>query len=149
MEHAIVIDACVALKWIFRDEDHVDMAENLLSESLRGSFALFAPILWIYEITNALRSAVVQSRMTERQSELDLDQMLLHSGVHLITQHRDRFSVILRDAVASHSSIYDFSYVDLARQLECDFFTGDRRLYESNRKIYPFVRWIGDFKAAN
>ena len=64
MPRPIVIDACVALKWEFRDEDHTETALALLSAAMEGSIELVAPMLWVYEIANVLRSAAASSRMT-------------------------------------------------------------------------------------
>ena len=148
MPTRVAIDACIALKWEFRDEDqgHAEAALGLLSGAIGGSIELVAPVLWLYEVVNALRSAAASSRMSPEDALRDLHH-LLASGVRLVSQHPDRFNLMLSDAIACQCSVYDFSYVDLARQLGCDFFTGDRKLYNLTREVYPFVRWIGDFGA--
>ncbi|MCD6326174.1 type II toxin-antitoxin system VapC family toxin [bacterium] len=147
MARVVVIDACVALKWEFRDEDHAETALELLSGAMEGWIELFAPTLWLYEVVNVLRSAAASSRMTPGDALRDLHH-LLASGVRLVPQHPDRFASILSDAIACRCSAYDFSYIDLAREFGCDFYTGDRKLYNLTYRIYPFVRWIGDFEAA-
>jgi len=44
---------------------------------------------------------------------------------------------------------YDAAYVALAKTLEADLWTGDRRLFEKVRGRSELVRWIGDYRTAD
>gem|GEM_PF-2809529 len=41
---AAVVDASVALKWFFRDEDHVDRATAMFAHFMSGKIDLLAPV---------------------------------------------------------------------------------------------------------
>jgi predicted nucleic acid-binding protein len=145
MSIPLVIDACVALKWRFRDEDETEIAIALLSDAMKGIIEPVAPTLWIYEITNATRTAVMRGRVKASEASDDLNHFL-QAGVQLIPPDRERFPLILSDAIAWRLSVYDASYIDLARQMGCDFYTGDRRLYNSVGNTFSFIHWIGEYK---
>lgn len=147
MDNVLVIDACVVLKWRFRDENETEESIYLLSDALNGDVEIVTPTLWIYEITNALRTAVLRRRITKTKARSDLIHFL-QVGVRLISPDEGRLKLILSDAISSQCSVYDISYIDLARQLGCNFYTGDRKLYDSIYNIFPFVRWIGDYKSS-
>ena len=62
---SVVIDASAALKWRLRDEEATEGADLLLDDFLAGKLDLLTPTLFDYEITNALKTAVVVNRLTE------------------------------------------------------------------------------------
>jgi predicted nucleic acid-binding protein len=99
MSIPLVIDACVALKWRFRDEDETEIAIALLSDAMKGIIEPVAPTLWIYEITNATRTAVMRGRVKASEASDDLNHFL-QAGVQLIPPDRERFPLILSDAIA-------------------------------------------------
>jgi predicted nucleic acid-binding protein len=41
---------------------------------------------------------------------------------------------------------YDCAYMALAEKEKCDFFTGDKRLFNSIKDYFSWVRWIGDYR---
>jgi predicted nucleic acid-binding protein len=46
------------------------------------------------------------------------------------------------------SAGYDAHYLALAEQLECAFWTDDRRLLRQLNGKVPYVNWIGDYREA-
>ena len=54
----IVLDASVALKWIFADEDRADHAERIRDDHVSGKNAIAVPTLFFYEIANVLATKV-------------------------------------------------------------------------------------------
>ncbi len=56
---SVVIDASVALKWRLRDEDATDQAEALRNDFLAGRLELITTTRFDYEVTNALKVAMV------------------------------------------------------------------------------------------
>jgi predicted nucleic acid-binding protein len=64
----IVIDASVALKWRLDDEEAKDEAKAMLQDFPDGRIELIAPGLFDYEVTNALKVAVVRGRIGEQDA---------------------------------------------------------------------------------
>ena len=53
-----VIDASVALKWQFEDEEATDSATALLEDFIKDNIKLIAPTLFPYEIISAINVAI-------------------------------------------------------------------------------------------
>jgi predicted nucleic acid-binding protein len=60
---AVVVDASVALKWVFNDEEGIEQASQLLADSIGGRLILHAPDLLGYEWGNGLWAALRQQRI--------------------------------------------------------------------------------------
>lgn len=142
-----VVDASVALKWQFQDEEATDEAIDLLSDFVEGKVQLIAPTLFSYEIVSAVNVAINRKRITEPDgyrairylTSLDIELRgfaeLIESTFHLARQYG--------------RSPYDCAYIALAEREQCDLITGDRRLFNAIRNHFSWVRWIGDYIAEN
>ena len=93
-----VVDASVALKWQFQDEEATDKATGLLSDFIDGKVQLIAPTLFSYEIVSAINVAINRKRITEADgyraikylTSLDID---LWSFVELIDKVMREFDL--------------------------------------------------------
>jgi predicted nucleic acid-binding protein len=70
----MALDACVALKWTFRDETEIAEADALLQDLLAGKVVLLTPTLFDYEITNTLKVGVMRARLSEADEISALQQ---------------------------------------------------------------------------
>ena len=43
---------------------------------------------------------------------------------------------------------YDSQYLAVAERLNCDFWTADQRLFNAVREQLGWVKWVGNFQAA-
>ncbi len=137
-----VIDASVALKWQLNDEEYMGQALALRDDFLvRGALLLFAPSLFIYEVTNGLASAVRRGRLARVQGEEALRNFVI-ADIALRLPPLDRMYQIALDYGLS---VYDSSYVSLAEALGAELWTADRQLYEAVQQRLPFVHWVGDY----
>ena len=142
-----VVDASVALKWQFQDEEATDEATGLLSDFVDGKVRLIAPTLFSYEIVSAVNVAINRKRISEADgyrainylTSLDIElwgfSELIDSTFHLARQYG--------------RSPYDCAYMALAEREQCDLITGDRRLFNAIRNQLSWVKWIGDYTAEN
>jgi len=140
---AVVVDASVALKWAFDDEDSVDAAVALRDDAISGAFEVLAPSLWLYEVGDAIVTGVGRSRLTERMG-LNLLENLVRVGVRLVDPEP---SDCVRLALRYGLSGYDASYVALALTLDVPLWTGDRvlRMAVDDTNL---VKWIGDYRTS-
>jgi predicted nucleic acid-binding protein len=138
-----VIDASVALKWILRDEEATLQADALLDDLLAGRLSLFAPTIFDYEITNALKVAVIQERLSASEAELALDKFRLYliERVDFLPLQNVTFELALK----YQRSAYDSAYLALASSLKLWFYTGDKRLFNTVSTRLDWVKWIGDY----
>lgn len=138
-----VVDASVALKWQFQDEEATDEATGLLSDFVDGKVRLIAPTLFSYEIVSAVNVAINRKRISEADgyraikylTSLDIELWgfveLIESTFHLARQYG--------------LSPYDCAYMALAEKEKCDLFTGDRKLFNAIKSQFSWVQWIGDY----
>lgn len=138
---SVVVDASVALKWVFDDEDAVNQAVALRDDAIDGRFGLVAPSLWLYEVANGLVSAERRGRLNTQHGRRSLTY-LLALGIELV----DPDPAAAYDRAVAHGlSAYDAAYVALAVTLETSLWSGDRGLCTAVSDPQGLVRWIGDY----
>lgn len=140
-----VADASVAVSWVLSDEDQEVSAASgrLLLASQRGEIGLLVPVLWYYEVLNALRTAVARGRIPRQQGEEAFGTLLeLNVGVASFPKNVQRtWGLALDNGI----SAYDAAYLALAEDNGCECYSADRRLVQRAAGT-GFVRWIGDFE---
>ena len=127
-----VIDASVACKWFFFEDDS-DRAFNLLKDFQLGHAALSAPDLLIPEIGNTLWKRTVLRSESTLPSARRFYARLLDLGIDLAPSAElalDAFAI----AEGTKHQLYDCLYVALAKKLGCQLITADERLA---RKMHP------------
>ncbi len=140
----LVVDASVALKWVLRDEEATLQADALLNDLLAGRVSLFAPSLFDYEITNALKVTVAKGRMTESKAQTALADFRLYSIERM--DFPPVQDAAFKFALQYNRSAYDSAYVALAQSLGGWLFTGDKRLFNAIGEAIDWVKWIGDYR---
>lgn len=138
-----VVDASVALKWQFEDEEATPAASALLADFVKGEIELITPTLFAYEILSAVNVAVNRGRIGEETgykavryiTSLGIDVRSLDELIHPIFQLARRYRL----------SAYDCAYIALAEKEECDLFTGDKKLFNAASKKLSSLKWIGDY----
>ena len=136
----VVIDASVAVKAVL---------PNSLQMHCLALVQTFvdvqpaAPALWAHETTSAIAKAVHFGEITEKEAHQMLEK-LEALGVHLFVadaeQNRAAFAWTIR---LKRASAYDSYYLVLAKVLECDFWTADKRLFNTLQEArLGWVHWI-------
>jgi predicted nucleic acid-binding protein len=120
-----VVDASVALKWfVSAGEEGVDDGAQLLDDHAEGVVRLVAPALLVHEVLNALRR-----RSGDKAPDLsDAMDALFDTGVLLVPPDRELMLLAARLVAERCLSTYDAAYAALARTLDCELVTADRRL---------------------
>jgi predicted nucleic acid-binding protein len=124
---AFVVDASVALSWYFTDE--TSPIGELAFERLRGSEAV-APILWWFEIRNALLASERRGRTDAAQTADILDSV---SALPIRLDAAQRSEPILAVARVHRLTFYDAAYLELAHRLSAPLATLDRALAHAAR----------------
>lgn len=140
----MVLDACVALKWTFRDETEINEADALLQDMLSGNAILLTPTLFDYEVTNTLKIGVMRARISEADA---INALLQYRRFNI--QRYDFFplqSLAFQLANQHKRSVYDATYLALAQSRGIDLITGDKRLFNSVNPVLSWVKWIGDYQ---
>jgi predicted nucleic acid-binding protein len=127
----IVLDASVALKWIFTDEEGEDRAVRYRDRHISGEEVIAVPELFFYEIGNVL--ATKTSLGNETASEAF--SLLWNFDLEVFSLGWDEFLSSLALSRRFQITLYDASYIELAKKLGCDFVTFDKKLFEKVRGL--------------
>lgn len=138
-----VVDASVALKWQFEDEETTECATNLLRDFVEGRIELVSPTLFSYEIISGINTAINRKRVGAEAGHRAI-VYLTSLGVGL-RDFQDLIGPTFYMARHYHLSPYDCAYMALAEKEKCDFLTGDKKLHTAIKNRLPWVKWIGDY----
>lgn len=121
-----VLDASVAVCWLFADEDHPNATEAL--ERIRTDEAL-VPSIWWFEVRNTLLVNERRGRLTET----DTTAFLRALSRLAITVDRTPSDEVLVLARRHRLSVYDAAYLELARRENVPLATLDQKLADAAR----------------
>lgn len=103
-----------------------------------------APTLFYYEVTNALFRMGKVGQITKEQAKEALTDALsfniiLYGNQQLPSLHQTALDL---GNVFNLSASYDAHYLALAQCLRCDFYTGDKRLYNTVKNKLNWVKLV-------
>ncbi len=133
----IVVDASVGLKWIFPIEEGSKEAISLIEKVIKEEEVLAVPDIFYYEIANAL----VYKTGLEVGKVIGGFKEIYDAETEIISLNEEDFITALKFAKEYKITLYDASYVTLAKKLNCDFLTADKTLVEKLKNL-PFVKSI-------
>lgn len=140
-----VLDASVALKWQFQEEEATEPATALLEDYVEGKIELITITLFPYEIISDIHVAVNRKRISERDGYQSI-RYLTSLGIEL-RPFDNLIDATFLLARKYQLSPYDCAYLALAEKEKCEFITGDRKLLHAGRVSPPRIRWIGDYRS--
>lgn len=122
----IVLDASVAVKW-FTEEENTDLALKIRDRYFKEDLTIYAPVLIIYEVENALRFKpdVDEDLVSEWVKDL------LNMQFELIASSHELCALSIDLSFKHEISAYDGTYLALARLLGAKVITDDGRFYKS------------------
>ena len=142
----VVVDASVALKWQFEDEEVTDKAMALLEDFIEGKINLITPTLFQYEVISAVNVAINRKRIEQRTGYQAI--IYINSVGIVIRGFDDLIESTFYLARQFIISPYDSSYLALAEKEKCDFYTGDKKLFKGVKGHLPWAKWIGEYQKA-
>lgn len=135
-----IVDANLAVALVLATPYSVQ-AQALWQRWSAEAVQVYAPDLWAYEVTSALRKAMSLTGMSLSEAEACLET-LARLGVQLVPPTPELDRLALRWAGRLGQTVaYDAHYMALAETLGCDFWTADRRLAAAAG--VSWVHWIG------
>jgi len=129
---AYVLDASVALAWLFPDEGHEDAQEliELLEEA-----AAVVPAIWPLEVGNALLVALRRGRI-KKADMARLSAALSGLPIEIDADFAAEMIPGLLDLASElNLTAYDAAYVELARRRQMPLATLDERLRLACREL--------------
>jgi predicted nucleic acid-binding protein len=139
-----VVDASVALAWVFPDEEPSLAATRLLHAFRANRIRLLAPSLWAYEVGHALRNGVIRGRISEAEGR-EAFSVLLGLGLSLVDFAP--LTDLAWELASRHGiTVYDAAYVAVAQAYACPCYSLDKSLIEACAGS-GMVRSLDDFAA--
>jgi len=127
-----VLDASVALSWCFDDE--VSTYAELVLDLLADGAEARAPTIWPLEVSNSMLSAQRRKRISEAESVSWLRRIgalrIVISAPSNLGEIGDLFAIASQFGL----SIYDATYLELARRFDLPLATIDRKLLAAAHK---------------
>lgn len=111
---AVVIDASYVLDILFPDEKMCEFPKE----------KIIAPTLLRYEVTNAIKMAVVRKRISQ---SVGLELIKEWKSWKIEYQDVDQ-TAVMKLAITTDLSVYDASYLWLAREKRATLLTFDKKL---------------------
>ncbi|HLZ71436.1 MAG TPA: type II toxin-antitoxin system VapC family toxin [Dehalococcoidia bacterium] len=147
MNHAIAVDASVAVKWVVL-EPLSTQARALVADSIAARRPLLAPPHFSGEVTNALhqrwRSADPDKRLIDAEADAALAGFLLFQ-----VEQRAPTGLYAQAAALARrlrlSSVYDALYVALAELESVELWTADTRLIRELGTRAPWVKALAGY----
>lgn len=127
----IILDSSVALKWIFDDEDAHEDAIKYRQRHMSGEEMIIVPSLFFYEIANVLATKIKLSA----SDAVEIFSMFWNLDFEIFDFGLENFLSAINLSVHYKVSVYDAVYIELAKKLNCNLITADRKLYENIREI--------------
>jgi predicted nucleic acid-binding protein len=129
---AFVLDGSIALSWCFEDEASPET--DALLDRVRDEAAL-VPVLWFWEVANALRSAVRRGRLAAGDVSVCLR---LLSALPIVVDPDGAARAWRETLMLSQShalTVYDAAYLELALRHGADLATVDRDLRTAAERL--------------
>jgi predicted nucleic acid-binding protein len=136
-----VVDASVAVKWLFEEQDS-EAAEALLISAGEDNLKLVAPTILPAEVANALWKRMRRGDL-DRRKTLETGQRF-EEICPLLLPIENLVQRALELAIDSRHPVYDCLYVALAEELPADLITADERLYRAFAHDFPGVHLLRD-----
>ena len=141
MERYVVIDGSLAVMWAV-PESYSEQALRLAELWGKEDTGLLAPCLLLTEATNALYKRVIRKEMDLPQAQEALE-VIMAFGIEIQEEGGLHSRALELSLQLGQPATYDAHYLALALLHNCLLWTGDRRFYNSARKSFPQVHWVG------
>lgn len=141
MTYPVCVDASLILRVLVPDRDS-EGAIARLAQWRRDGATLLAPALLGYEVTSSLRRYVHFDHLTQAQGQRAYD-LFRRIAIQLSAQVEILDGAWRLAARFRRPTAYDTAYLALAELRGCEFWTADRRLFNSVRGELSWVHYIG------
>ena len=134
----LVIDASVLIKW-FVNEIESESAIAIRDNYIKGQSNLIAPNLILYEVLNALKYIKLHN-----QEEIErIFDTLVNYGIEFNSLDKELAGKSIEIAMKSELSLYDSTYVALAKIKDGILITADEKLLKNTPKEFKkFVKLL-------
>ncbi len=157
VENVVVVDASVALAFVFPDEKHHTQAVALFTHWGKEGVAMMTTTLFENETDSVIRLRVAVKKLLKPEAESValsvLDSLPVAIEREVLTGEKTRLVARQLAQRFEQPRCYDSAYLALAQVKGATLWTADERLFNSvagkdvpKAKALAFVRFLGNFK---
>lgn len=132
----VVLDASVIIKW-FLEEKQRKAALLFRGEYQRGTREIYVPSLLLFEVANTF---VHKSSIPLKDCQVYLEE-LIDLDLKVLVFSAQNWQEVAQVARDCRVSVYDAVYVVLAKNLDCEFITADKKLFQKT-KTFSFIKLL-------
>lgn len=139
--HRVIVDACLALKWVIPEADSA-AADDLYLQWGATGVEVYAPSWMSCEVANILFQAVRKGEITEGDAQAR--HTLAMDAVKLLRESAgDGAAAIAIAGRLQQRASYDSQYLALSERLECELWTADNHFAQAAQAAGYRVRMLG------
>ncbi|MEW6557539.1 MAG: type II toxin-antitoxin system VapC family toxin [Elusimicrobiota bacterium] len=131
-----VLDTSVIYKW-YVEENGSRQALKILSNFIDGKTEISVPDLVLYELANALKS---NPQNIEKDIE-DVIDNFINLNLNIVVATSGLLKNAVKVSYKYDVTIYDAIYIALAEDLNFEFITADKKLFDKIKSL-PFVKLL-------
>ena len=139
-----MIDASLAAMWAL-PESNTHQAFSLARQWAQEGTRLIAPCLMLTEVTNAIYKRVLRAEI-EPSIAIAALHVIMEFGIEIQEEPGLHSRAITLAHQLKRTNTYDCHYLALAEIHDCLLWTGDERFYNSVKKTFHRLKWIGNFE---
>ena len=139
LPESVLLDSSVVLKWFRKDEIWREAALKLREAYFAGHMVIFVPDLLIYEIANVLRYKPDLTQLQVQEALTSLYDM----QISMVEISQGVIMEAIQIAYFHAITVYDATFIAMAKYLKVPFITADEKLIQDLIKI-PYVHHISD-----
>ncbi len=140
----VIIDASVAIKWFIKHEEGKFQALHLLKKFKSEELEFIVPDLLFYEVTNAFKTFISAKRISFVIGKRYLKKLV---GLNLITiSYSELIDLALNLSNKFDITIYDASYLALAKLQNLPFYTADQKLLSKISSNFKNAHYLLDLQ---
>lgn len=125
-----VLDASVIIKW-FTQEEKRELAIKLRERYINEEIEIVVPDLILYEIANALR----YNNNFDEKDVIKAIQTIFDMEIYIINPNKEILQKAIEISYLKNISFYDALYIALAKGMNFNFITADKKLYEKTKDL--------------
>ena len=133
-----VLDTSVIYKW-YIEEENTTKALSLRDDFVKRGIETVILDFLFHELANALR----YNQKIERKEVEEIIDNLIELGLETVLATPTLTKEALKIAYDYQITVYDALYITLAQNLEFEFITADKKLYEKTKGL-RFVKYLRD-----
>lgn len=138
------VDACVAVKWALETEPFSDKAKALLRQLGTSGTRLIAPPIFPSKVDSVIRRMVFDGDMIVTEAK-NAYRILDEAAVEIVDMPEIRQRAREIAEQFNERYVYDATYAALAELRKCDFWTADKRFYDTVKTALTFVKYLGGY----